>query len=190
MRRIKTLPRRAALAVSRLAAALAVLVHAHAVLASIYFIGGDLISVAPEPGYMLAGDLTLDGLTDVIVVSPASREVDVFVASSDAPSHFAPARRLSFGNGLRGPALGDLNADGRLDLVVTDASAKAVWVLLGRGDGSFADPYEITVPNAPPAVPPPAYTTPCSCWPAAATADSSTGRSLRSRKRRWPWSPA
>lgn len=44
--------------------------------------------------------------------------------------------------------MGDLDADGQLDLVVADGSATVVWIALGKGDGTFADPYEIAVPDA------------------------------------------
>jgi hypothetical protein len=116
--------------------------------AGINFLGGGLINVAPKPEFMLAGDLDNDGLTDIVVISPSSKEVDVFIASPGTPSHFAPVRALHFGNVLRNGALADLNADGRLDLVVTDASNQIVWILIGKGDGTFVAPYQITVPNS------------------------------------------
>ena len=142
MRRTRALPGRAALAALQIAA-LAALVEPHAAQAGINFIGGEVANVAPQPEYLLAGDLTNDGLTDLVVVSPSSREIDVFVADRASPSHLAAAESVHAGNLLRGAALGDLNADGRLDLVITDAGTPAVWVLLGKGDGTFADPYPI-----------------------------------------------
>jgi FG-GAP-like repeat len=124
------------------------LLSAGTALAGIQFYAGDPVGVAPTPQYLLAGDLTNDGLTDVIVVSPASAAVDVLVASPDTPSRFAEPRRLHFGDDLLAPALGDLDVDGRLDLVVADGRAHVVWIALGKGDGTFADPYEIAVPGA------------------------------------------
>jgi hypothetical protein len=130
------------------ATVLAVLVQAQIVFAGISFIGAERIDVAPSPEYMVAGDLTGDGLSDVVVVSPDSTEVDVFVAAPDTSSRFVSAQKLVFGSTLRSPALGDLNADGQLDLVVADANARAVWVLLGSGDGSFTEPYAVDVVGA------------------------------------------
>src|SRR5215468_3125735 len=142
MRRTRTLPGRAAL-VALPIAALAALVEPYAALAGINFVGGEVLGVAPEPEHLLAGDLTNDGLTDLVVVSPRGREIDVYVADRALPSHLAAAAALHVGSLLRGAALGDLNADGRLDLVITDAGARAVWILLGKGDGTFVDPYPI-----------------------------------------------
>lgn len=124
------------------------LLLARPALAGIDLAGGDPVSVAPAPEFLLAGDLTNDGLSDIIVVSPDSREVDVYVASPDTPSRLAASGQLRFGDRLLGPALGDVDADGRLDLVVADGRANVVWIALGKGDGTFADPYEIGIPDA------------------------------------------
>jgi hypothetical protein len=131
-----------------LIASTAALLVAQEVVAGIDFTGGALVNVAPKPAHMVAGELTYDGLTDIVVVSPASREVDVFVADPSSASHLALRQALALGDMLDGAALGDLNADGRQDLVVVDAGAPVVWVLLGNGDGTFAEPYSISVQNA------------------------------------------
>jgi hypothetical protein len=119
----------------------------HDARADINFLAGPLINVAPKPEFMLTGDLDNNGLSDIVVISPSSKEVDVFTAAPNSPSHFAPVRALHFGNVLRNGALADLNADGRLDLVVTDSSSNIVWVLLGKGDGTFEDPYQVSIPQ-------------------------------------------
>ena len=107
----------------------ACLLIARAAFAGLELTAGDPVSV-PPPGYALAGDLTNDGLIDLIVVSPANREVDVYTASPDTPSRFAAAQQLRFGDALLVPAWGDVDADGRLDLVVPDGRANR---LLSRG---------------------------------------------------------
>lgn len=43
----------------------------------------------------------------------------------------------------------DLNGDGKADLVVSSASANAVAVLLGNGDGTFGAPVDYTVGSSP-----------------------------------------
>jgi len=121
---------------------------AHAALAGINFTGAELLSVAPQPEFMMVGDLNNDGKTDVVVVSPASKEADVYVATTATTSFFAPAQTIHFGNTLRNGALGDLNKDGRLDLVVTDQAADGVWILIGAGDGTFLTPYLVDVPGS------------------------------------------
>ncbi len=115
--------------------------------AGINFVGAELTSVPPQAEYMATGDINNDGRLDVVVVSPQSKNVSTYLAA-DTPSNFAPARTIRVGSTLRGLALGDLNRDGRLDVAIADQAADGVWILLGRGDGTYLDPYLILVPNA------------------------------------------
>ena len=123
------------------------LLIAQSALAGINFVGAELTSVPPQADFMATGDFNNDGLADVVVVSPASKNISTFLASPASPSRFAPARAVPVGDTLRGMAIGDLNRDGRLDVAVADQAADGVWILLGKGDGTFLDPYIIPVPN-------------------------------------------
>ncbi len=129
------------------AALLSGLLTAHAAVAGVNFVGTELTSVSPKPSYMVSGDLNSDGRADIVVISPNSKEINTFLAAN-TPSNFAPARVERVGDTLRGVALGDLNRDNRLDVVVADQAAKGVWVLLGRGDGTYLEPYLVLVPQS------------------------------------------
>lgn len=129
------------------AALLSCLLAAPSAHAGINFVGAELTSVPPQAEYMATGDINNDGRLDVVVVSPQSKNVSTYLAAN-TPSYFAPARTVRVGDTLRGLALGDLNRDGRLDIVVADQAADGVWILLGRGDGTYLDPYLILVPNS------------------------------------------
>ncbi len=60
---------------------------------------------------------------------------------------FSLAPPLSFPSGADSYSvtLGDLNGDGKLDAVVTDANVNTVSVLLGNGDGTFQPPVAYSV---------------------------------------------
>ena len=123
------------------------LLLAQSALAGINFVGAELTNASPDAEYMATGDFNSDGRTDVVVVSPGSKEVTLYLAA-DGPSRFAPARVRQVGKRLRRPAVGDLNDDGRLDVAVPDQTEQAVWVLLGDGNGNFLTPQRVGVPVA------------------------------------------
>src|SRR5438046_9028435 len=63
--------------------------------------------------------------------------VAVLLSLSWALPRAASARSYAAGAGPFSVAAGDLNGDGRLDLVVANSLANSVTVLLGNGDGTF-----------------------------------------------------
>ncbi len=121
------------------------IIAARATFAGINFSGAETVPVAAKPDFMLVGDLNKDGSDDVVVIAPRSNEVDVFLGNGSTPSNFMPGGALHFGQKLAAGAIGDLNGDGILDVVVTDSSDASVWILLGNGDGTFLTPYESSV---------------------------------------------
>ena len=120
--------------------------------AGINFATANPFTVAPRPEFLAVGDLNGDRNDDVVVISPQSDEVQILLGSSTDATRFSPGSTIRFGKTLRTPTLGDLNGDGRLDLVVADEGAKGVWVLLGRGDGTFSPPDLLNVGRNPYAV--------------------------------------
>src|SRR5262249_50738234 len=54
------------------------------------------------------------------------------------------------GGGMPHPlAKGDFTGDGKLDLAVLNADNSSLSVLLGKGDGTFADPIQLSIGLAP-----------------------------------------
>lgn len=79
------------------------------------------------------GDFNRDGLDDV--VASVAGGVRVFLSNGDGS--FETSDDHPFGAAWHIPAIGDMDADGDLDLVVANFSQDTVSVLLGIGDGSF-----------------------------------------------------
>jgi FG-GAP-like repeat len=84
-------------------------------------------------------DLNADGRLDVVVANLKGNAVSVLLG--DGKGGFAPAAGSPFRLGPRPGtlAVGDLNGDGRLDIVATHDDDPLVAVLLGDGKGGFAE---------------------------------------------------
>jgi FG-GAP-like repeat/Abnormal spindle-like microcephaly-assoc'd, ASPM-SPD-2-Hydin len=99
-------------------------------------------------GLILAEDFNGDGKLDIAVVNQSDNTVSILLGNGDGTFQ-APkiTPGLATDGFLGAMAAGDLNGDGKLDLVVPDyvGSASAqVAILLGKGDGTFQAPTFLT----------------------------------------------
>jgi FG-GAP-like repeat/Abnormal spindle-like microcephaly-assoc'd, ASPM-SPD-2-Hydin len=89
----------------------------------------------------IAGDFNGDGKLDVVTSNRGSTSVTMFLGNGDGT--FQAGQVINVAGSFTGPfglAVGDINNDGHLDLVVTSLFANTsggVAVLLGKGDGTF-----------------------------------------------------
>ena len=124
--------------------------------------GGALPStdVGVYPGFVALGDVNGDGKLDFVTANSAAATVSVLLGKDDgtlgAPTRFATgADQSNDSNFPAGPsvvALGDVNRDGKLDIVATNIYPGTVSVLLGKGNGTFADHVDYPAGSPPKAM--------------------------------------
>jgi len=92
------------------------------------------IATAPASvGKLLAGDVDGDGSKEVLDVVAGSSQIHIWKQEGGALASMAPyVQNLMYSSS---GALGDLNGDGRDDLLVSDPQKDSVWVALGAANG-------------------------------------------------------
>src|SRR5206468_346132 len=75
---------------------------------------------------------------DLAVNDDFSRDVSILLGNGAGGFAHAPGSPIPVGSGPNSVAAADLDADGHLDLSLTDGPANRLWILLGNGAGGFA----------------------------------------------------
>ena len=94
------------------------------------------ISIHKAPTALTVADFNNDGLADLALAS-SDGTVTILLGRGNGSFKSVPDISVSLG-ALSSIVAGDFNRDGKTDLAVTQHGQKALSVLLGKGDGSFA----------------------------------------------------
>lgn len=100
---------------------------------------GSPFSAGASPRSVALGDVNGDGKLDIVAANYTDNNVTVLLGTGSGS--FAPAARSPFAVGLSpmSVALGDVNGDGKLDIVTANQNGYSASVLLGDGAGGFAE---------------------------------------------------
>jgi hypothetical protein len=98
---------------------------------------GSPIAVAGGPGNVAIGDVNQDGKPDLVVANGQARNMTILLSQGNARFHAAHNRPVSVPDSPGEMALGDINADRKLDLVLASHDSYGVMLLLGDGNGGF-----------------------------------------------------
>jgi hypothetical protein len=101
----------------------------------------DVVTGAPNRSVAI-GDVSGDGSPDLVAASPSAETNTVSVLRNmGSGTSYYP--KVDYATGLYpfSVAIGDVNGDGKLDLVTANLDAKSVSVLLNSGDGTFQPNY-------------------------------------------------
>jgi FG-GAP-like repeat len=100
---------------------------------------GPTLTTGSGPGTIAVGDLNGDGFSDIVVTNfggTNGNTVSVLLNKGDGTFQAASTVTVA-AIGPLGVALGDINGDGKLDMVVAGSTNSTISVLLGNGAGGF-----------------------------------------------------
>jgi hypothetical protein len=90
------------------------------------------------PYFVAVSDFNRDGNPDLAVANHHSNNVSILLGNRDGSFKPATASPVSVGVDPRALAVGDVNLDGKPDLVVANYFSNNVTILLGNGSGGFS----------------------------------------------------
>lgn len=97
-------------------------------------------TLGPNTDRVIAADLNGDAKLDLIAVQNSpTNTFTVLLGNGDGT--FNLQTPVSVGSSLSGGAIGDLNADGKLDLILSDDTN--TLIMPGNGDGTFQSPVQL-----------------------------------------------
>jgi hypothetical protein len=99
---------------------------------------GSPFRVGSMPWSVALGDVNGDGRLDIVTANSSDNTVSVLLGDGAGRFEAAPTAPFNVGPGPNAVALGDVNGDGKLDLVTANVGGNTVTVLLGDGAGGFA----------------------------------------------------
>jgi hypothetical protein len=114
-------------------------------------------SIGEEPVFLAIGDLNGDGKPDLVVVNSTlggtsdlfANQLSVLLQDPAKPGQFLPPVNYPIGQIPSSVAVGDLNGDGKPDLVVTDSAGLSVLFQSSSAPGTFLAAVPIALSSTP-----------------------------------------
>ncbi len=109
-------------------------------------------TLTEKPRTLQVGDLNGDGRDDLIYAVNCYLSEGVYVRLADVNGGFQPAIRYALSAAAvnsKQASIGDLNGDGKIDVIVSNANSGNLSVLLGKGDGSLQSPFLLPLASKP-----------------------------------------
>src|SRR5579863_4182327 len=110
-----------------------------------YFFNQASFATGKSPGGVAIADVNGDGRADLIVANWGNPSISILLGQADGT--LGPKNDIPLQDSPEALVTGDFNGDGKVDVAVTQSSGVAV--LLGVGDGTFAEPVVYALTHSP-----------------------------------------
>ena len=115
------------------------------------FAGSTNFTAATSPAGIAVGDIAGTGGRDLVVANFNSGSVSVFLQTAPGSGQYQSGVSYSTGGNPNEVTLGDVNGDGKLDIVIADDASSGRIVILPQdpaNPGKFLSAIALTTPNA------------------------------------------
>ena len=102
-----------------------------------------------NPRSLAVGDFNADNKLDLAVTNTDNNTIGILLGDGHAAFSAAPAINTGDGSYPSGIAVGDLNKDGKTDIVVANNHSHTVGILFGQGGGLFSPITAISTDSVP-----------------------------------------
>ena len=106
------------------------------------------VSVDANPNAVVLADLTGDGALDLATASESTANISVRPNLNTGAGTFGAGSNVAVPSTISGLAVGDLDADGDLDLVASSRGASGFYVRMNNGTGTFSGGSTVAAPTA------------------------------------------
>jgi hypothetical protein len=110
---------------------------------------GTAITAGTFSDFIAIGQFNADANLDLAVTNRLDDNVVILLGNGDGSFSQATGSPYTVGQAPVAVAAGDLNSDGKIDLVASNESSDTVSILLGDGNGGFGSPFSFSVGQLP-----------------------------------------
>jgi hypothetical protein len=110
-----------------------------------YAFGVGAFAARQVPLAIVSGDFNGDGKDDLALAD--GNAVSVLLGKPDGSFAAAVSYAITGPFAPTALAIGDLNGDGKLDLIAIEPNESMIWILLGKGDGTFQEATTVSLPS-------------------------------------------
>ena len=109
------------------------------------FGGQTSFATGSAPDSVTLGDVNGDGKLDIVTTNGNTDDASVLLGNGNGTFQTQiSTTAFAMGSALRSVTLGDVNGDGKLDIITANFGTDSAGVLLGNGNGTFLNPTTFT----------------------------------------------